>query len=166
MKWRLPKALPHYFNARVIAGSYVVKEHNLQCIVPPHQDWSFVDNEGEYCSVTCWIPLVDTTLENGAMGVIKGSHVMLGNIRSSPSPQVPTPLMDHQFTIFPYLEMIEMKAGEALVFDHRTFHASTPNTTNQPRVAIRLRVYSARRHDLSLHNEAKRQERYAAEVLC
>lgn len=134
----LPKALPHYFNARVIAGSYVVKEHNLQCIVPPHQDWSFVDNEGEYCSVTCWIPLVDTTLENGAMGVIKGSHVMLGNIRSSPSPQVPTPLMDHQFTIFPYLEMIEMKAGEALVFDHRTFHASTPNVTNQPRVAIGL----------------------------
>jgi ectoine hydroxylase-related dioxygenase (phytanoyl-CoA dioxygenase family) len=134
----LPKALPYYFNARVIAGSYVVKEHNLQCIVPPHQDWSFVDNEGEYCSVTCWIPLVDTTIKNGAMGVIKGSHLMLNNIRSSPSPQVPTPLMDHQFTIFPYLEMIEMKAGEALVFDHRTFHASTPNTTKQPRVAIGL----------------------------
>ncbi len=134
----LPKALPHYFNVRVIAGSYVVKEHNLQCIVPPHQDWSFVDNEGEYCSVTCWIPLVDTTIENGAMGVIKGSHLMLNNIRLSPSPQVPTPLMDHQFAIFPYLEMIEMKAGEALIFDHRTFHASTPNITDQPRIAIGL----------------------------
>jgi len=134
----LPKALTHYFNAKVIAGSYVVKEHNMQCIVPPHQDWSFVDNEGEYYSVTCWIPLVDTTIENGAMGVIKGSHLMLGNLRPSPSPQIPTPLMDHQFTIFPYVEMVEMKAGEALVFDHRTFHASTPNTTNHPRVAIGL----------------------------
>jgi len=134
----LPKAMNHFYNAKVIAGSYVVKDYNPVCIVPPHQDWSFVDNEGEYCSVTCWIPLVDTTIENGAMGVIKGSHLMLNNIRSSPSPQVPTPLMDHQFSLFPYLEMIEMKAGEALVFDHRTFHASTPNTTNQPRVAIGL----------------------------
>lgn len=134
----LPKAMKHFGYAKAIAGSYVVKNYNPLCIVPPHQDWSFADNEGEYYSVTCWIPLIDTTLQNGTMGVIKGSHLMLNNIRSSPSPQVPTPLMDHQFSVFPYLEMIEMKAGEALVFDHRTFHASTPNTTQQPRIAIGL----------------------------
>ena len=134
----LPKAMNHFGYGKAIAGSYVVKNQDPRCIVPPHQDWSFADNEGEYYSVTCWIPLVDTTLENGAMGVIQGSHVMLNNIRSSPSPQVPTPLMEHQFTIFPYLKMIEMKAGEALVFDHRTFHASTPNVTTQPRIAIGL----------------------------
>ncbi|MFN8321298.1 MAG: phytanoyl-CoA dioxygenase family protein [Chitinophagales bacterium] len=134
----LPKAMNHFGHGKVIAGSYVVKNQDPLCIVPPHQDWSFADNEGEYYSVTCWIPLVDTTLENGAMGVIQGSHVMLNNVRSSPSPQVPTPLMEHQFTIFPYLKMIEMKAGEALVFDHRTFHASTPNVTTQSRIAIGL----------------------------
>jgi len=72
------------------------------------------------------------------MGVIKGSHVIYDNIRPSPSPQVPTPLMNHLFTIFPYLEMYEMEPGEALIFDHRTFHASTPNITDDPRIAIGL----------------------------
>jgi ectoine hydroxylase-related dioxygenase (phytanoyl-CoA dioxygenase family) len=134
----LPKALPHFENAKVIAGSFVVKEKNPQGVVPPHQDWTFVENEGEYYSVTCWIPLVPTRLENGYMGVIKGSHLIYDNIRPSPSPQVPTPLMNHLFAIFPYLEMYEMQPGEALIFDHRTFHASTPNITNDPRVAIGL----------------------------
>jgi len=34
--------------------------------------------------------------------------------------------------------MYEMKPGEALIFDHRTFHASTPNITDDPRLAIGL----------------------------
>jgi hypothetical protein len=42
------------------------------------------------------------------------------------------------FTIFPYLQLIEMKAGEALFFDNRTFHASPPNTTEQTRLAVGL----------------------------
>lgn len=134
----LPQALPHFTDPKVIAGSFVVKEKNPQGVVPPHQDWSFVENEGENYSVTCWIPLVPTKMENGYLGVIKGSHLMLGNKRPSPSPQVPTPLMNHLFTIFPYMEMHEMKPGEALVFDHRTFHGSTPNTTDDPRIAIGL----------------------------
>lgn len=134
----LPKAMQHLVNARVIAGSYVVKEPNPQGVVPPHQDWTFVDNEGDFYSVTCWIPLVPTRLENGYMGVIKGSHLIYDNTRPSPSPQVPTPLMNHLFSIFPYLEMYEMRPGEALIFDHRTFHASTPNITDDPRIAIGL----------------------------
>lgn len=135
----LPKALPYLIdNAKVIAGSFVVKEKNPQGVVPPHQDWSFVENEGENYSVTCWIPLVPTNMQNGYMGVIKGSHLIYENVRPSPSPQVPTPLMNHLFTIFPYLEMYEMQPGEALIFDHRTFHASTPNLTDNPRVAIGL----------------------------
>jgi ectoine hydroxylase-related dioxygenase (phytanoyl-CoA dioxygenase family) len=134
----LPQALLHFNDAKPIAGSFVVKEKNPQGVVPPHQDWSFVENEGEHCSVTCWIPLVPTKMENGYLGVIKGSHVMLDSIRPSPSPQVPTPLMNHLFTIFPYLEMHEMQPGEALIIDHRTFHASTPNITDDPRIAIGL----------------------------
>jgi ectoine hydroxylase-related dioxygenase (phytanoyl-CoA dioxygenase family) len=134
----LPKAMEHFHNAKVIAGSYVVKEKNPQGVVPPHQDWTFVNNEGENYSVTCWIPLVPTKMENGYMGVIKGSHLIYDNIRPSPSPQVPTPLMEHLFAIFPYLEMYEMQPGEALIFDHRTFHASTPNITDDPRIAIGL----------------------------
>ena len=70
------------------------------------------------------------------MAVIKGSHRFFNNFRPSPSPQVPSPLSEHMFTIFPYLQLIEMKAGEMLVFDNRTFHGSPPNTTLKPRVAF------------------------------
>ncbi len=131
-----PKMSLHFENAKAFVGSYVIKEPNPTSIVPVHQDWSFVEDEERHCSLTCWVALVDTTLDNGAMAVIKGSHRFFKNFRPSPSPQVPSPLSEHMFTIFPYLQLIEMKAGEMLVFDNRTFHGSPPNTTLKPRVAF------------------------------
>jgi hypothetical protein len=78
---------------------------------------------------------VDTNLDNGGMGVIRGSHKFMNNQRPSPSPQTPVPLSNHMFSIFPYLHTLEVKAGEVLFFDNRTFHASPPNTTNEVRLA-------------------------------
>lgn len=132
----LPKMSVHFENAKAFVGSYVIKEPNPTGIVPVHQDWSFVEDEDKHSSLTCWVPLVDTTLDNGAMAVIKGSHRFFKNFRPSPSPQVPSPLSEHMFTIFPYLQLIEMKAGEMLVFDNRTFHGSPPNTTSKARIAF------------------------------
>jgi ectoine hydroxylase-related dioxygenase (phytanoyl-CoA dioxygenase family) len=132
----LPKLDAHFENAKPFVGSFVIKEKNPLGVVPVHQDWSFVDNEDEYCSVTCWSPLVDVTLDNGALGVMRGSHNYLGSWRPSPSPQVPSPIAEHMFTIFPYLQLLEMKAGEVLVFDNRTFHGSPPNASDFPRIAF------------------------------
>jgi len=133
----LPKLDEYLENYKPFVASFVVKDPNPKGVVPAHQDWSFVDNEEEgYCSVTCWITLVDTNLDNGAMGVIKGSNnIMESYKRASPSPQTPIPLGEHMFTIFPYLKTLEMKAGEVLMFDNRTFHASPPNTTQEIRLA-------------------------------
>lgn len=132
----LPKMDNYLENYKAFVASYVVKESNPKGVVPAHQDWSFVDKEHEgYCSITCWTALVDTHLDNGCMGVIKGSNTFMQNHRPSPSPQTPVPLSDHMFSIFPYLKTLEMKAGETLFFDNRTFHASPPNTTAQIRLA-------------------------------
>jgi ectoine hydroxylase-related dioxygenase (phytanoyl-CoA dioxygenase family) len=132
-------AIENYFeNVQLFTASFVIKEANPKGVVPPHQDWSFVDDEQNYCSVTCWITLQDVNIDNGCMGVIKGSNKFFDNVRPSPSPQVATPLKSHMFTIFPYLHLIEMKAGEALIFDNRTIHASPPNTTSAPRLAVGL----------------------------
>ncbi len=132
----LPKMDAYVENYKAFVASYVVKESNPKGVVPAHQDWSFVDNEQDgFCSITCWTTLVDTDLENGCMGVIKGSNRFMQNFRPSPSPQTPVPLSDHMFSIFPYLNTLEMKAGETLFFDNRTFHASAPNTTNSVRLA-------------------------------
>jgi ectoine hydroxylase-related dioxygenase (phytanoyl-CoA dioxygenase family) len=132
-------AIENYFeDVQLFTASFVIKEANPKGVVPPHQDWSFVDDEQNYCSVTCWITLQDVNIDNGCMGVIKGSNKFFDSVRPSPSPQVATPLKSHMFTIFPYLHLIEMKAGEALIFDNRTIHASPPNTTGTPRVAVGL----------------------------
>jgi ectoine hydroxylase-related dioxygenase (phytanoyl-CoA dioxygenase family) len=132
----VPKLQPHFLHAKPFVGSFVIKESNPTGIVPVHQDWSFVEDEDSHCSVTCWIPLVDVNTENGAMGVIKGSHNYFKNLRPSPAPQSPSPISEHMFAIFPYLHLIEMKAGEALIFDNRTFHGSPPNTSDKPRIAF------------------------------
>ena len=134
-----PNALPHLNKCKIFTASYVVKESGLQNIVPPHQDWSFVD-ETEFYSCTMWTPLQDVTMDNGALGVIKGSHKLFNHHRSSPSPQSKSPLADHVFTLFPYVEIIEMKAGETLIFNNKLIHASPPNTSNQPRIGVGIGI--------------------------
>jgi hypothetical protein len=131
-----PSIKTHMPEAKPFVGSFVIKEPNPKSVVPIHQDWTFVKDEDRHCSVTCWIPLVDVNIDNGALGVIKGSHNYFKNFRPSPSPQAPSPISEHMFSIFPYMELIEMKAGEALVFDNRTFHGSPPNTTPKARIAF------------------------------
>ena len=134
----LPAVQQHMYDAQVFTASFVVKDPNPKGVVPPHQDWSFVKDEKKHCSITCWIPLVDVSMDNGCIGVIEGSNKFFSQVRPSPSPQTPSPLSKHMFSLFPYLKLVEMKAGEALLFDNRTIHASPPNVTNVPRLAVGL----------------------------
>ncbi len=134
-----PKAAEIFENHKIFTSSFVVKEHNPKGVVPPHQDWTFVD-ESEYWSATLWTPLMDVHMDNGALGVIKGSHKFFDWPRCSPSPQFKTPLGEHMFTIFPYLEVIPLKAGQAIMFDNRTIHGSPPNTTEETRLAVGIGV--------------------------
>jgi ectoine hydroxylase-related dioxygenase (phytanoyl-CoA dioxygenase family) len=137
----LPKLGEHLKDFKPFVASYVVKDPNPKGVVPAHQDWSFVDKEEEgFCSVTCWTTLVETNIDNGAMGVIRGSHKMMQNHRPSPSPQAPVPLEQHMFSIFPYLKTLNMKPGEVLMFDNRTFHASPPNASDSIRLAAGVGV--------------------------
>jgi hypothetical protein len=124
---------------QIFTASFVIKETNPKGVVPPHQDWTFVD-ESQYWSGTLWTPLVDVDMDNGCLGVIKGSHKFFNWPRCSPSPQFKTPLGEHMFTIFPYLQLVPMKAGQTILFDNRTIHGSPPNTTDSPRLAAGIGV--------------------------
>jgi ectoine hydroxylase-related dioxygenase (phytanoyl-CoA dioxygenase family) len=137
----LPKMSTYLTDFKPFVASYTAKDPSPKGIVPPHQDWSFTDKEEQgYCSITCWIALQDTSIENGALGVIPGSHKLMHNHRPSPSPQAPVPLAKHLFSLFPYTQLLEMKAGEMLMFDNRTFHASPPNVTNEIRLAVGIGI--------------------------
>lgn len=135
----VPKLDTVLTNYKTFTASYVIKEAGLQNIVPPHQDWSFVDEE-QYCSATVWVPLMDVNKNNGALGIIKGSHKLFNYQRQSPSPQAKTVLSPHAFTLFPYVEVIDMKAGEALIFDNRTIHASPPNISGVTRIGAGIGI--------------------------
>ena len=132
----LPQVEHLFENAQAHTCSFVVKEFHNQGIVPAHQDWTFVENEQEHCSISFWIPLIDVNVDNGALGVIKGSHHFSDYLRPSPSPEVINPLGDAMFSLFPYFDIIDMKAGEVLAFNNKTFHASPPNTTQETRLAV------------------------------
>ena len=132
----LPKMDDYLVNYKSFVACFLVKENNSKGVVYAHQDWTFVEEPKGFCSITCWTALVDTTLDNGCMGVIKGSSNFIQNNRPSPSPQTPLPLTNHMLSLLPYLKTLEMKAGETLFFDNRTFHASPPNTTNEIRLSV------------------------------
>jgi ectoine hydroxylase-related dioxygenase (phytanoyl-CoA dioxygenase family) len=134
-----PFVAQQFQDHQIFTASFVVKENNPLGVVPPHQDWTFVDEE-RYWSASIWCPLVDVDLDNGGLGVIRGSHRFYDHVRPSPSPQYEPPFKNQLFSIFPYLQVIEMKAGQALVFDNRTFHASLPNTAGTSRIAFGLGI--------------------------
>lgn len=135
----VPKLNPLLNDYKPFTASYVIKEAGLQNIVPPHQDWTFVD-ETEFCSATVWIPLMDVNKNNGALSVIKGSHHLFNEPRCSPSPQAKSVLSNHLFDIFPFVEVIDMLAGEALVFNNRTVHASPPNISGVTRIGVGIGI--------------------------
>ncbi len=134
-----PKLNPILSDYKSFTASYVTKEAGLKNIVPPHQDWSFVD-ESKYCSATVWVPLLDVNKNNGALGVIKGSHKLFNYPRVSPSPQAKSVLSEHLMNLFPYVEVMDMKAGEALIFNNKTIHASPPNTTSITRLGVGIGI--------------------------
>lgn len=124
---------------QTFAGSFIVKEPGERNVVPPHQDWTFVD-ESMYYSASIWTPLIDVNEENGALGVIPGSHTLFNYPRASPSPQYNSRLKKHASSLFPYIEVVEMKAGESLIFNNQLIHASLPNLSSESRVAVGIGI--------------------------
>ena len=154
----MTQGLEQYFDrCKIFTASYVVKEPGPQFIVPPHQDWSFTQ-EPEFCSLTVWTPLLDVDANNGGLGVIEGSNRFFHYSRSSPSPQSRSPLTDHVFDLFPYIKVKELKAGQALIFDNRTIHASPPNMSEQVRIGVGIGVMAEEAPILHYYQNPNKEE--------
>jgi hypothetical protein len=126
------KSITNYFhNCLALGGSYVVKSKSQEERLHPHQDWNIVD-ESTHRSFNIWVPLVDLNESNGAIRVVPGSHLWVDNFRG---PNIPDYLGTFNENIWQHMQTLNMKAGEALIYDHRLFHASYPNKTDDLRVA-------------------------------
>lgn len=118
-----------------IFSNFMVKRASATNSMPLHADWTYVD-ESSFRSISCWIPLIDTTEENGALGVIPYSHLFKSNFRG---PHIPSPFHDNnEFIIQTYGKLIPMKKGQCIFYDHRLLHFSPANNTDKIRPAINV----------------------------
>ncbi|MBX7183105.1 MAG: phytanoyl-CoA dioxygenase family protein [Bacteroidia bacterium] len=116
-------------------ANFMVKKSGADTVMPLHADWTYV-KEPDFCSVACWIPLVDTGPENGSLGVIPGSHALQTNLRG---PRIPSPFHHtNSYLIETYGKILSLKAGQAVIYDHRLLHFSPPNLSPTIRPALNM----------------------------
>ena len=114
----------------------MVKNPGKNNFTPVHQDWTFVD-EKNYASYTLWCPLVPVDFSTSTLGIIPKSHQFLPDeIRPSPCPTYLPPFMSYAPVLLKYLKYIPLAPGEALLFDHRTWHGAGPRNAKTPRIAL------------------------------
>lgn len=121
-------------NYKPIIANYIRKQTESG-EVPLHQNWAFADERKCY-TVSIWCPLVDSTIENGTLQVVPGSHKRFGEIRG---PMIPWELDNIKREIIEkYLVPLETKAGDCVILDDSIVHYSAVNKTNDLRLAIQL----------------------------
>ena len=113
-------------------GYFLVKCSNPNSEFRVHQDWSMVD-ESKFTGLTLWVALSDTNVENGCFHIVKRSHLFSTHARGSAIESHFLGIKDEIES--EYCMPIEMKKGEALVFDHRLWHFSPANLSSDDRIA-------------------------------
>ncbi len=107
--------------------------------VPWHQDSGyFMPHCDTHLIVTCWVPLIDATLENGCLWVLPKSHQngILTHYRGGHGGYLE--IIDPDLPATEPLP-VPMTAGSVLFMTNLTPHASFENRTNQVRWSFDLR---------------------------
>lgn len=142
-------------------SNFTVKEPGMSSFFDFHLDWNMVD-ETKYRSITIWCPLIDTNPENGNLWVLEKSHTLGDSYRCGPGLYLyfknPNEAKNKKFKKV----ALQMKAGEAVIYDHKLFHGSPPNLTDKSRIAINQSMIP--RDSKSTHYLVKNDEITAYEV--
>lgn len=111
-------------------------------IVPWHQDKSYWPDANANPVITVWIPLVDSTHENGCLHLIPRTHKkrVVAHEKETYSGTGYEGLPDgyiqkHKKEII----ALPMKAGSAVLFNDRLIHSSTANNSDGVRWSVDLR---------------------------
>ena len=126
--------LPELFeDHRVFMSSFLIKWPGPGSDLYLHRDTTYVD-EDRFRSLSLWVALddADEALGNGPLLVLPGSH----RAEEYRGTNVVPSHRDDDDEILPTLTAVPVRAGEAVIMDNRLLHASGPNTTDRPRVAL------------------------------
>lgn len=122
---------------RAVVGNFTVKEPGIESFFDFHLDWNMLD-ESKARSVTIWVPLEDTNAENGNLWILEGSNHLADTYRCGPGLNLLAE-KPHEFEEMRFeKKVLEMKAGDAIIYDHKLIHGSPPNLTQHARIAINL----------------------------
>lgn len=117
----------------LIANCYVKPPGRGQFEV--HQNWNLTSQPSDV-TLTLWVPLQDTGVDNGTLQVVPGSHKLTRDVAF--------PRGDHYFTDFDdriadhYYQPIAVGAGEAVFFDDSLIHGSEVNRSESPRFTLQV----------------------------
>lgn len=144
----LKKKIHHYIVSQVwkeldemlcdfkpIFANYMIKEAHNDSMMPLHADWTYVD-ESDDISIAAWVPLCDTNQFNGTLGVIPYSQHISNDIRGPRILQWEYPFND--ILIEKAGKLINLKAGQAIIYNHRLLHYSPSNKSDDVRHAINI----------------------------
>lgn len=107
-------------------------------VVPWHQDYSYWDRTAPACHITANLVLDDTSLANGCLHVVPGSHrwPLLAPVPFDAEQdqllRTLPPALAQEFEPRP----LQLRAGEASFHHSHTLHGSGPNASAQARRAV------------------------------
>lgn len=129
----MPLMHNHFENFYLTGGIFFTKHQASNNEIGMHCDPTLLSDESTLRHINFWCPLQPANAENGGMHVIKGSHTMFPPVKAA---TVTAPHSQYNHLLEPLLEPVDVLPGEALVFDNRLLHSSTPNNKPGRRVAV------------------------------
>jgi hypothetical protein len=135
-----PRLEEIFTNFSILAGNFILKDFGRDTEFVPHQDWTLMD-EDKYHSTNIWLPLHDLTSNNGMLRFLPGSMHLVRNLRMAP--YYPNLFGNIMPWVYPHMQTVPLKYGEAVVFDCCVLHGSFANNSGDYRKNIIMGVYSA-----------------------
>ncbi len=117
-----------------VYSSFVIKYPDDESALYLHRDLP-VEDERDGIALSMWMPLTDTgpELDNGPIAFVPGSqHIAHGGFGPNAAVLF-NPYRDHLEGL---LEPLTVAAGTAVIYDARMLHASAPNRSSNPRLAV------------------------------
>ncbi|MBK9353454.1 MAG: phytanoyl-CoA dioxygenase family protein [Bacteroidetes bacterium] len=127
-----PISRKYLYDYRYLLTSFMTKEPGAGPF-DIHQNWAFVD-ELYFTSLVIWIPLQDTGEDNGTMYFIPGSHMLDKGVRGNNIRWKYDEIKE--YLVNNHMIPLNMKAGDAVIFDDATIHYTSPNLSREPRISI------------------------------
>ncbi|MEM9420799.1 MAG: phytanoyl-CoA dioxygenase family protein [Planctomycetota bacterium] len=122
--------------------------------VPWHQDRSYWPDANSNPVITVWVPIVDSTYENGCLHVLPRTHRtrVLPFHREQHTGTAYREISEKQINSFEQRVIaLPVQAGSAILFNDRNIHMSTPNKSDHVRWSVDLRYQPTDQDPMTNH---------------